>query len=569
MAARKAIIESPTWRPRSRFTSEVQLHLCGSHFTLDKELLASKSAKVSNLLERNPYEDLSAALRDIPADQESMELVGRFCHGFEINLSTENIVRIACVAHYLEMTDSHCRDNLLSTALMFFERCIVTSWNNCIKALKSAENVLQHAVKLGLVSYCVESIILMVLEDPHLLGEPLADPNSDDEDDDESDDENENTHQTHQPIDREKLFGVEWKSEDLTTLSLRLYMPIIRAMAQRHAPEEYVAANLCQYTQKWVFSNVKTGENLPIYKKTSYKETVEAVVSLLPQQRDVVPCSFLFELLRYSVALDVTADCKNELEIRIGKQLDQATVNDLLIPSQGYAKDEQYDTELVRRILKHFYCNYVGPHACGLNTVADLIDDFLAEISADIDLKVSTFLEFADISVAASTGTPRTSDGIYRAIDIYLDKHRYLTESEKEELCKVLDCNKLSIEACEHAAQNERLPVRIIVQALFAAQLKLREVIPKEMQSNGETTAAAATREEIEKMGSKVMELERECNAMKREMQIEKKKSGGRVRKKKKRVNIWKEMKKKMGCKSKTTNVEDCNCHVKKKVHPS
>lgn len=40
-----------------------------------------------------------------------------------------------------------------------------------------------------------------------------------------------------------------------------------------------------------------------------------------------------------------------------------------------------------------------------------------------------------------------------------------------------MDCQKLSLEACTHAAQNERLPLRVIVQVLFFEQLQLRTSI--------------------------------------------------------------------------------------------
>ncbi|KAL0425502.1 UNVERIFIED_CONTAM: BTB/POZ domain-containing protein [Sesamum radiatum] len=173
------------------------------------------------------------------------------------------------------------------------------------------------------------------------------------------------------------------------------------------------------------------------------------------------------------------------------------------------------------------------------------------------------------MSVAASTGTQRPSDGLYRAIDIYLDKHRHLTESERDDLCRVLDCNKLSDEACEHAARNERLPVRVVVQVLFISQLKLREAIPKEVQGpesrllkleeeEEDRKNEEEVRAEIEKMGSKVSELERECHVMRREIER------GSVRRQK--TSMWKEMKRKLGC---MTSMHDCNCHVKKKkVHP-
>lgn len=37
-----------------------------------------------------------------------------------------------------------------------------------------------------------------------------------------------------------------------------------------------------------------------------------------------------------------------------------------------------------------------------------------------------------------------------------------------------MNCQKLSLEASTHAAQNERLPLRVVVQVLFFEQLKLR-----------------------------------------------------------------------------------------------
>ena len=55
--------------------------------------------------------------------------------------------------------------------------------------------------------------------------------------------------------------------------------------------------------------------------------------------------------------------------------------------------------------------------------------------------------------------------------------HPWLTESEKEQLCRLMNCQKLSLEACTHAAQNERLPLRVVVQVLFFEQLRLRTSI--------------------------------------------------------------------------------------------
>ncbi|XP_022863610.1 BTB/POZ domain-containing protein At5g17580-like [Olea europaea var. sylvestris] len=548
MASRHGL-ERPTWRPKSKLSPEVQCHIRGVQFTLDGELAATKSAKLSKLLKEYTQNDLSRLLDDIPADPESFELVGRFYHGYDIKLSNENVVRVACIAHYLGMTESHCPNNLLNKALNFFEHQILPNWQSCIKALISAENVLEQSVNLGLVDACMETIVTKAQEDPRLLGEPIKNFSSDDDDSDGKE-------MAIKPNARRRLFDLEWKSEDLMVLSLRFYEPIIREMIQRKVPLEYVAASLYQYAKKWVFEKEENGE----------KETVESLERLIPHQKGMFPCSFLFEMLKSAVSLDASTECKNGLEIRIGKQLDQANVKDLFIPTQGYTEDEQHDTESIRRILKNFYSNYTGPDASGFIKVAELVDNFLAEVASDIDLKMSTFISLADMSIAVSEGTDRTLDGLYRAVDIYLDKHRHLTESEREKLCRVLDCNKMSVEAREHAAQNERLPLRVVVQVLFIGQLQLRDNITKEVQGSDdrllkleeEEEDEEETRAEMEKMGSKVLELERECHIMRREIQ--------RGNSNRQKPSLWKKMKRKLGC---MTTMHDHNCHVKKrKVHP-
>lgn len=40
-----------------------------------------------------------------------------------------------------------------------------------------------------------------------------------------------------------------------------------------------------------------------------------------------------------------------------------------------------------------------------------------------------------------------------------------------------MDCQKLSVDACMHAAQNERLPLRVVVQVLFSEQVKISNAI--------------------------------------------------------------------------------------------
>jgi hypothetical protein len=81
---------------------------------------------------------------------------------------------------------------------------------------------------------------------------------------------------------------------------------------------------------------------------------LETIVSLLPSEKNAVPCSFLFSLLRTAIILDTTVACRLDLETRIGMQLEQATLDDLLIPSFSYTGDTLFDVDIVQRIAVNF-----------------------------------------------------------------------------------------------------------------------------------------------------------------------------------------------------------------------
>lgn len=53
-----------------------------------------------------------------------------------------------------------------------------------------------------------------------------------------------------------------------------------------------------------------------------------------------------------------------------------------------------------------------------------------------------------------------------------MQAHPEMGKSERKRVCRILDCKKLSVEACMHAAQNELLPLRVVVQVLFFEQAR-------------------------------------------------------------------------------------------------
>lgn len=146
--------------------------------------------------------------------------------------------------------------------------------------------------------------------------------------------------------------------------------------------------------------------------------------------------------------LDCTVSSRLDLERRIGSQLDMATLDDLLIPSFRHAVDTLFDVDTVHRILVNFSqrddnsedemedasvfeCD--SPHSpsqSALFKVSKLVDNYLAEIAPDANLKLNKFIAIADVLPEHAR---TTHDGLYRAIDVYL-KVRTSISSHKRHL---------------------------------------------------------------------------------------------------------------------------------------
>ncbi|CAI9284595.1 unnamed protein product [Lactuca saligna] len=209
----------------------------------------------------------------------------------------------------------------------------------------------------------------------------------------------------------------------------------------------------------------------------------------------------------------------SELEKRIGMVLENASVYDLLIP--GYTTGEQgkqviltaeqtlYNVDAVQRILEYYLMHGQQQQTQSHHkaSISKLLDNYLAEIAGDPNLSATKFQVIAE---SLPDNARLCDDGLYRAIDIYLKAHPSLSEHDRRRLCRAMECQKLSIDACTHAARNDRLPVRTVMQVLLAEQLKLREEMHKKqlagnVDSSQQEDNCASPKEEI-----KMLKLEQE-----------------------------------------------------------
>ncbi|KAK4765663.1 hypothetical protein SAY86_026753 [Trapa natans] len=274
----------------------------------------------------------------------------------------------------------------------------------------------------------------------------------------------------------------------------------------------------------------------------------ETLVGILPPEKDSVPCNFLLRLLRTASMVGAEPGCREELEQRAGRQLDGASLKELMIPSFSHTCGTLLDVGLVVRLVKRFLsvdeADAAARSGAALAKVAKLVDGYLAEAALDPNLTVDEFMTLAG---ALPSHARAMDDGLYRAIDTYLKAHPNLSKQERKALCRLMDSRKLSADASFHAAQNERLPIRAVIQILFSEHNKLSHHVDwscsfSSTRSPGPTAVtlqqdpsgrclskreAAAHEAEIRRLREDVNRLQGLCDTMLAQMermQVEKKK---------------------------------------------
>lgn len=513
--------------------------------------MALRSARIARMLAEEEEKQGGDVhdLADAPAEPAAFEVAARFCHGYSPELSPENVVPVICVASFLEMTEEHSPENLLRRALSFFSARVLPHWNETLWCLRGGATVLPHAARLGLTDAILHSVADKVLAEPLLLRNPV-----------EACDD--------QKVKR-RLYAVDWFAEDLTDLGLDLFLMAIAAVAGAGAPPAEVARCLLRYARKRARVGASPGEE---YERNSHRRVVEAVEKLLPREKEALQIKPLFQMLQAAIFLGASEECRRGLEERIGSLLAEAAVEDLFIPCHGYARETRHDVGCVERVVAHF-CNAAasGGGSPELGRVAELFEGYLAEAAAaDGGLRKERFAGLLTMLAWLLATAGRGGDGVYRAVDAYFCAHGELTESEREEICRAaLDCRQLSPAVCEQAAQNERMPLRVVAQLLYVGQIHIREAISGalkysegEPSESGQTTTKSGENEEEEEEDDEERGEENEpeiwscgrCGGVA---------EGERGRKKKKKVGFWREMKWKLGCKD---AAYACNCSLRK-VH--
>ncbi|KAL3646417.1 hypothetical protein CASFOL_011597 [Castilleja foliolosa] len=438
-------------------------------FHLHKFPLLSKSAHLQKLIATTD-ENEELHIHDIPGGPASFEICAKFCYGMVVTLNAYNVVATRCAAEYLEMHESFDKGNLVYKTDVFLSSSIFRSWKDSIIVLQTTRSLRPWSEELKIVTHCLDSIASKASVDPSRVDWSYT----------------YNKQSGHDAlwngIKKQQTVPIDWWVEDLCELQVDLYKRVITAIqAKERIPSDVIGESLKAYSLK----------RLPGFRKGSvrgselakYKYLVETVTFLMPNERNCVACGFLLKLLQASCLLKCEETGKMKLMEKIAEQLEEATLSDLLIRAPN-GEVSLYDMDVVRCLVERFVMQECGARTddpefqvmyTGLNSdsskikVAQLVDGYLAEAARDLSLPLSRFLELANM---VSSFPRPTHDGIYRAIDMFLKVHPEITKGDKKKICRLMDCRKLSAEACAHAVQNERLPLRVVVQVLFFEQAR-------------------------------------------------------------------------------------------------
>ncbi|KAK4739925.1 hypothetical protein R3W88_003622 [Solanum pinnatisectum] len=463
----------------SELASDIAINVGDVKFYLHKFPLLSKSATlqklVSNASEGNCDE---VDIHDIPGGPSAFEICAKFCYGMTVTLNAYNVISARCAAEYLSMNECLEKGNLIYKIDVFLNSSIFRSWKDSIIVLQTTKSQSRMCEELKLTSHCIDAVASRASVDVSRVDwsytynrKKLPEENGNDP----------NLNGI-----RSRMVPKDWWVEDLCELEVDLYKRVVITIKNKGIVSSEVIGEAAKAYAYRRFPGFNKGA-FQFNDVSKCRPILDTVVWLLPSEKGSVSCSFLLKLLKASISLDSGETVKAELVKRIGQQLEEASVNDLLIRVAD-GEGTMYDAHVVQKILEAFMMRDVDSEPqledgdeiqevrkpgilseASKLMVAKLVDGYITEIAKDPNLPLSTFVGLAEMV----SNFPRPGhDGIYRAIDMYLKEHPGISKSERKRICKLMDCKKLSVDACMHAVQNERLPLRVVVQVLFFEQVR-------------------------------------------------------------------------------------------------
>ncbi|KAG5014282.1 hypothetical protein GLYMA_09G281100v4 [Glycine max] len=508
--------------------SDLQIHINDEEvFLLDKKFISKYCGRIKKILSHEKR--MCIEINDFPGGPQGFELVSRFCYNNgKIPINVSNVLILHCCGLYLGMTEEVFTNNLLQQIETFLEGIHYWTWNEILVSLKNCELFYAHADSYGLLEKIIGALLAKMDQNPEanlFTSSSSSSPSSP-----ESNSAKRFSYSTQATPKTVKstLPKKAWWFEDLATLPPKIIEKILQSIGAYKTDNKN--STLTIFLLHYLKIVTPTRE-VNCNNSVEYAGLAEtAVYGVIFVGNKSFSCRGLFWVLRIVSRFGMSRDYRIEIEKLIGGVLEQATLDDLLV--SGHHMGLYYDVTFVIRLIKQFVDinGSDGVSVQKLKKVGRLVDKYLIEISPDQNLKVTKFLAVAECLPDCARDR---FDGVYRAIDIYLQSHPMLAFEERSRLCRCLNYNKLSFEVCKDLAKNPRIPPMIAMQALISQQTKIpssdliieeSEIInPSQIILHYDKTDSFLEekedmRQNLERMEWRVKELEILCKEMKVQM---------------------------------------------------
>ncbi|KAM7274560.1 hypothetical protein ACFE04_016426 [Oxalis oulophora] len=432
-------------------------------FFLTERILASYSGRLRKLFGKSTGANrkLKVLFHDFPGGGESFELVSRFCYNSgKIDITPGNIYLLHSAAVFMEMNNSVSgSDNLLEQTEKSLEDISYWSLSDLLIALKKYENSLPLVNSSCLLDKCLDSLVNRLTLSSE--ASPCPSTSSPDSSGLRFSCDTRSTESL-----KTNFSKSTWWFDDLSFMSPNLIEMVIKSLISRKFDSGIISRFLFYYQKSKFHAAKKSDEKCKI---------LEVVIeTLYGLDKSSVPCKSLFGILRVAQSLHISKCSRNNLESMIGSQLDQAMLDNLLIPPPN-GISYLYDVNLVLRFLNAFLRRGKSQTSpIQTRKVSSLLDLYIAEVAPDPCLKPSKFIALLS---ALPDSFRDCYDPVYRIIDMYLEVHAGLSEEEKMKICCALNYEKLSPETCIHLSQNTKFPSKSSIHALVSQQIKLRNLL--------------------------------------------------------------------------------------------
>ncbi|KAK3035119.1 hypothetical protein RJ639_032621 [Escallonia herrerae] len=422
-----------------------------------QKILAFFSGKLRKLLLgkfKGTGRGVKVTFLDFPGGAECFELIARFCYNNgSIVLTPSNIFLLHSAANFLEMKGNiHGIPNLILQTKIYLEGIHYWTWPELVVGLKQCQDLLPVLSSSRLFQEFLDSLVEKLFM-PGVASQRTSSSDS-------------SSFQFSGDISSEgaKNYSSQttWWFQDLGFISIVLLENLVHTMMLQNVEHATICSFLLYYQKARFFS-------VSIAERCNVTETVVNLICLLDE--DSISYRGLLDAFGMTLSLKMSRCCMLKLESLIGSRLDQAKVDDLLVPSPP-GKKYAYDSNLILRLVKIFllkscneYCNY------RLKKVAGLIDLYIAEVAPDPYLRPR---KFAALAMSLPDVARDSHDRLYRAIDMHFEVHRGLCEDEKISVCCALNYNKLSPENVKHLARNPNFPTGLVATASVSLKSKLK-----------------------------------------------------------------------------------------------